>query len=140
MGAVSIVVRVPFEVQSLGELVAYHDLHSSQWSLNEEVRSLAKQVRQELAQHYIRPVNALGDEEAYTVFCLEAPVSSSGGVPEAAEIWFQKHRRQVAALAHPGAEQRTTFSPGSGGIHQPLFKLLPKRLGRCGLGCSITDR
>lgn len=98
VGAISIIVRVPFEVESLGELVAYHDLHSSSWSLNDEVRALAEEVRRELAQCYVRPVNVLGDEEAYTVFCLEAPVSTVEGVPLAAETWFAKHRRDVAAL------------------------------------------
>jgi hypothetical protein len=38
------------------------------------------------------------DEEAYTVFCVEAPLTNEEGVPMGAENWLQAHRRQVAAL------------------------------------------
>jgi len=40
----------------------------------------------------------LMDEEAYTVFCLDAPLTNSDGQPLSAESWFLSHRRQVAAL------------------------------------------
>ncbi len=38
------------------------------------------------------------EEEAYTVFCLAAPVLNPDGQPVHLESWFQSHRRQVAAL------------------------------------------
>src|SRR5207247_1036586 len=67
-------------------------------SLNDEVRQLAEEVRRELEPYYIRPVPHLVDEEAYTVFCLEAPLMNDEGLPIGAESWLQAHRRQVAAL------------------------------------------
>lgn len=98
VGAISITVSVPFEVDRIEDLVAYHDLQLETGSLTDEVRELAEEVRRELEPYYIRPVPKLVDEEAYTVFCLEAPLTTSEGLPSAAENWLQAHRRQVASL------------------------------------------
>jgi hypothetical protein len=98
VGAISITVRVPFEVDEVEDLVCYHDLHFDTGSLNFDVRLLAEAVHRELAPYAIRPVPHLVDEEAYTVFCLNAPMSNAEGQPLSAEHWLQAHRRQVAAL------------------------------------------
>jgi hypothetical protein len=98
VGAISISVRVPFEVQQIEDLVAYHDLQFSNGSLSEEVRRLAEEVRSELASHYVRPVRHLAEEEAYTVFCIESPLLTEAGAPLSAESWWQAHRRAVASL------------------------------------------
>src|SRR5207244_3121632 len=98
VGAISISVRVPFEVDRIEDLVVYHDLQLNTGSLNDEVRQLAEEVRRELEPYYIRPVPYLVDEEAYTVFCIEAPLTNDEGMPVSAETWLQGHRRQVAAL------------------------------------------
>ncbi len=98
VGAISITVRVPFAVQHVEDLIVYHDLQFSNGSLNEEVRRLAQQVREELRPYYIRPVKDVPEEEAYTVFCLEAPVLDRDGVPQSTEAWLHAHRRKVAAL------------------------------------------
>src|SRR4051794_17216797 len=69
VGAISVTVRVPFTVNSLDELVAYHDLRFSDGCyLYDEVRQLAEDVRNELKPYLIRPLEKVGDEEAYTVF------------------------------------------------------------------------
>src|SRR6266702_5548547 len=70
VGAISITVRVPFEVRQIEDLVAYHDLQFSNGSLHEEVRRLADEVRRELVDYFIRPVRHLAEEEAYTAFCI----------------------------------------------------------------------
>ncbi|HEX9047074.1 MAG TPA: hypothetical protein VF988_08600, partial [Verrucomicrobiae bacterium] len=44
------------------------------------------------------PQPQLPEEEAYTVFCLSAPLLNADNQPVKAEQWFQVHRRQVAAL------------------------------------------
>lgn len=98
VGAISITVRVPFEVDRIEDLVAFHDLQLGTGTLNDDVRVLAEAVRRALAPHCIRPVSQLGDEEAYTVFCLDAPLKGLEDQPLSAETWFQSHRRQVAAL------------------------------------------
>jgi hypothetical protein len=98
VGAISITVRVPFAVQHVEDLVVYHDLQFSNGSLAEEVRRLAEEVRRELNTYYIRPVKQVPEEEAYTVFCLEAPVVDREGQAQPAEAWLKVHRRQVAAL------------------------------------------
>lgn len=98
VGAISITIRVPFAVGHIEDLVAYHDLQFNNGSLNDEVRRLAEEIRAELAPHFIRPNQSVPDEEAYTVFCLEAPMTTPEGKPLSAEDWLQSHRRKVAAL------------------------------------------
>src|SRR5215204_4219622 len=85
VGAISITVRVPFAVQHVEDLIVYHDLQFSNGSLNDEVRRLAERVRDELRRYYVRPVPELADEEAYTVFCVEAPVLDRDGRNQTAE-------------------------------------------------------
>src|SRR5438477_5343946 len=98
VGAISITIRVPFEVRQVEDLVVYHDLQFSNGSLNEEVRRLAEEVRRELHEHFIRPVANLAEEEAYTVFCIESPLEAQDGSKLRTENWLQAHRRQVASL------------------------------------------
>ena len=98
VGAISITVRVPFAVPHVEDLVVYHDLQFSNGSLNEEVKRLAEEVRRELQPYYIRPNKQVSEEEAYTVFCLEAPVVDRDGIAQNAEAWLKNHRRQIAAL------------------------------------------
>jgi hypothetical protein len=98
VGAISITIRVPFEVEHVEDLVVYHDLQFSNGSLHQEVRALAEDVRRELASHYIRPVAHLAEEEAYTVFCLESPLRTEDGTTLSAENWLRGHRRSVASL------------------------------------------
>jgi hypothetical protein len=98
VGAISISVRVPFTVNHVEDLVAFHDLQFSNGSLHDEVRRLAQDVVAELGGHLIRPSAQLPEEEAYTVFCLTSPVLNADNEPMNAEQWFHAHRRQVAAL------------------------------------------
>jgi hypothetical protein len=98
VGALSISIKVPFEVERIEDLVVYHDLQFSNGSLHEEVRRLAEDVRRELAGHYIRPVTNLADEEAYTVFCIESPLLGEDGERVRAENWLKANRRAVASL------------------------------------------
>jgi hypothetical protein len=98
VGALSITIRAPFEVDKVEDLVVFHDLQFDHASLNDEVRQLAEDIRNELRPYYVRPVERLVDEEAYTVFCLEAPLTDAEGVAISAESWLEVHRRQVAAL------------------------------------------
>jgi hypothetical protein len=98
VGAISVTVSVPFAVDRLEDLVVFHDLQLDTGSLADEVRHLAEDIRRELEPYYVRPIPKLMDEEAYTVFCMEAPLTTSEGLPMTAENWLQAHRRQVAAL------------------------------------------
>jgi hypothetical protein len=98
IGAVSITVHVPFAVAHVEDLVEYHDLELNGRLLNEMVRELAEQVRQELMPHFVRPVQSLVEEEAYTVFCIESPMTTREHAYMKAETWLQGHRRQVASL------------------------------------------
>jgi len=98
VGAISITIRVPFDVERIEDLVGYHDLQFSNGSLHEEVRRLADEVRRELNPYYIRPIAQLAEEEAYTVFCIESPLLSDDGAALNAELWWRANRRAVASL------------------------------------------
>src|ERR1035437_3125545 len=54
VGAISITARVPFAVNHVEELVAFHDLQFSNGALHDEVRRLAQEVVAELHGHLIR--------------------------------------------------------------------------------------
>jgi hypothetical protein len=98
VGAMSISIRVPYQVDRIEELVVFHDLQFSNGSLHEEVRQLAEEVRRELAPHYVRPVAQLAEEEAYTVFCVGSPLETPEGGSLRSEPWFKAHRREIASL------------------------------------------
>jgi hypothetical protein len=98
VGAISLTMRVPFEVDRIEDLVVYHDLEFSNGVLHEEVRRLAEDVRRELAPHYIRPVPSLANEEAYTVFCVESTLVDADGARVSAESWWETNRRAIASL------------------------------------------
>jgi hypothetical protein len=98
VGAVSITVRVPFAVDHVEQLVAFHDLQFSNGSLHDDVHRLACDVVEELKGHLIRPHPQLLQEEAYTVFCIASSVPEVNGQRVSAEQWFHSHRREVAAL------------------------------------------
>jgi len=113
IGALSVRIRVPFVVQRLEDLVAYHDLTFSNGTVHDEARRLAEDARRELAPHVIRPIDRIPDEEAYTVFCLRGPLPSVAGGSAStlrAEAWLETHRRPVAAIltqeADPAALSR----------------------------------
>lgn len=97
VGAMTIQVRVPFEVNRLEDLVGYHDLKFAQRGLEEEVAEFAESVLKNLAPYCIRPVPALMQAEAYTVFCL-AGLPGVEGQGVRAEDWLKANRRRVAAL------------------------------------------
>lgn len=97
VGAMTVQVRVPFEVERLEDLVGYHDLKFAQRGLEEEVAEFAESVRKDLAPYCVRPVPALMQAEAYTVFCL-AGLPGVEGQGVRAEDWLTANRRRVAAL------------------------------------------
>jgi hypothetical protein len=97
VGAISISVRVPFEIKDLGELAAYHDLSFSNGTLHDEVRELAAEICRELHPHLIRPTNTLVADEAYTVFCME-PLLTPEREAITSEKWLEANRREVAAI------------------------------------------
>jgi hypothetical protein len=99
VGALSVAIRVPFEGRRLGDLVALHDSKAAQ----AEALRLAELAMAELSPRLIRPMPAPREEEAYTIFCLEADGASTAAAPlqgagVGAEAWLAANRRAVAAL------------------------------------------
>ncbi|MBC7783112.1 MAG: hypothetical protein H7144_04670 [Burkholderiales bacterium] len=102
VGAISITVKVPFEVDQLSDLVDFHELRFRDGStVSDDAKLLGEQIRRELLPHLISPVQAISDVEAYTVFCIEGPlrkIYAGEEVDVSAEHWLQTHRRDVSAL------------------------------------------
>ena len=98
VGAISIAVSVPFSVDRLEELAAFHDPQLQDGTMTDKVREVAEQLRGELAPYCIRPVEELAEGEAYTVFCMESSGASAGTAGSSVERWLDDHRRQIASL------------------------------------------
>lgn len=97
IGAISIQVRVPFEVDKLQDLASFYELEFSDKSLDDEIHELANEILKELNPFCIRPVSQLGRAETYTIFCIyDIPDVNNGG--KRAEDWLLTNRRQVGAL------------------------------------------
>jgi len=94
VGAMSIQVRMPFEVERLEELVEYHDLKFENGRLQDEIEALAQNVLKDISQYCIRPVPAPAQSDAYTVFCLAGLPGDNAG----AEQWLKTNRKRVSAL------------------------------------------
>ncbi len=99
VGAMSITCRVSFEVDSLQDLIGYHDLRFNDGHyLYDEVMQLAEEARQALQPYCIKPVSKLSEEEAYTVFFISNGLVGEDGKTIRSEDWLIQNRRQVAAL------------------------------------------
>lgn len=97
IGAISITVTIPFQIDRLERLVEFHDVNIGERTLYREVRELAEKVYVELRPNMVKPMEYLPEEEAYTVFCIESGCVLDGADGRA-EDWLQKHRRSVAAV------------------------------------------
>ncbi len=97
VGAMSISLRVPFQVSNIEDLVVYHDLRFSNGTLQELATALAEDAFQELRFHCVIPSKKLAEGEAYTVFCINSPAAEARP-RESAQQWLHAHRREVACL------------------------------------------
>jgi hypothetical protein len=98
VGAITVQVRVPFEVERLDELVDYHDLEFAEGALEEEAARFAESIVKDIEPYCVRPVPSLLGAEAYTVFCLSGLPSVAEGQVGRAEDWLKANRRRVASL------------------------------------------
>ena len=98
IGAVSIMLRVPYAVSRLEDLSMFHRAAFAQEIVHQHLVSLAKSIHDELAPYAIRPAVALPEGEAYTVFCLSTPKEKQDGTPFQSETWFEANRRDIAAI------------------------------------------
>jgi hypothetical protein len=98
VGAVSIQIHVPFEVEKIKDLVGYHNIDIDGISLEAQARTLAQEVFKEIKPFCIKPVSSLEQSENYTVFCLKSLPGSEGEAKISAEQWLMSNRREVAAM------------------------------------------
>ena len=118
VGAISIQIRVPFQVQKIEDLVSFHELKFIQSSIEDEAKQLAEQVKLELESYCIQPVSHLSQTENYTVFCLHDLPHDNDHSNVRAEDWLKTNRHHVAGLLAEEAnaeylsEQEATESTG----------------------------
>lgn len=98
IGAVSIQLAVPFEVERIEQLISYHDLNIGQFDIAQHVRKLAEDILHQLEPFCVRPVTGLGQPEEYTIFCFDKPRGEDEDSNFNAENWFINNRRDIAAL------------------------------------------
>ena len=94
VGALSLTIRVPFNVAELLDLVGWHGVRINNRPLRDHLRGLAEAIFRDLKPCLVNPVAALVPDEAYTLFFLD---SQTLGVTDASE-WFANNRSAVAAL------------------------------------------
>ncbi|MBN2455539.1 MAG: hypothetical protein JXB29_03230, partial [Sedimentisphaerales bacterium] len=118
IGAISIQIRVPFQVQKIEDLVSYHDLKFAQGSIEDEIKRLAETAKRELEPYCIKPVSHLSQTENYTVFCLYDLPQIDDRSGSRAEDWLKANRCSIAGLlteeedAAYLSEQEATESTG----------------------------
>jgi len=118
VGAISIQLRVPFQVEKIEDLVGYHEPKFAEVSIQDEVKELAQRVKVQLEPYCVQPVPQLTQMENYTVFYLYDLPGNNDTPNVRAEDWLKTNRHQVAGLlteeANPEylSEQKTTESAG----------------------------
>jgi hypothetical protein len=104
-GAVSIIMHVPFEADSLAELAAFHDpvledgRRLEQWAV-----TLCAELCREIQSALVRPSEP-PEPEAYVVFCAHELGDGAD-----ADRWLTNHRREVAGLLSGRAPEQLSES------------------------------
>lgn len=97
IGALSVMLRVEFDVPGLGDLLRYHNpAVEDGGQLDDVAGALAEEVLQVIRPIAVRPAAGRGSPEAYSVFCLSDPAPSATG--RTAEMWLEEWRDEVAGL------------------------------------------
>ena len=118
IGAISVQIRVPFQVSKIEDLVGFHELKFAQSNIEDEAKQLAEQAKQELEPYCVKPVSNLSQIENYTVFCLHDVPHNDNSSSFQAEDWLKSNRHHIAGLlteeqdAAYLSEQETTESTG----------------------------
>ncbi|HLW64201.1 MAG TPA: hypothetical protein VKS79_02705 [Gemmataceae bacterium] len=101
VGAITIALRVAFDVNNLRELLPFHNPQlGDDLILDALARRLCAQVRDSLDGLLINPVPTT-EPEAYTAFCI----TEMEGVNDV-NAWLTEHRREVAGLLSETAPER----------------------------------
>jgi hypothetical protein len=94
VGVVTVMMRVPFEADSLADLMPFHNPQfDTGASLDSEASKLCAEVCESLRDSIVGRTESPAPPEAYTVFCLTS-VGGAGDVNK----WLAENRRNVAGL------------------------------------------
>ena len=134
VGAISITFSVPFEVRSIEDLVAYHDLEFSNGELSQEVRQLAEEARRELAPISSNRSRNWRRRRLTRFFVLTPRWWPRTDRPLSAEDWLHQHRREVAALLTQEPDVNHLSRQEADESTGRYLELLRERSGGGGLG------
>jgi len=109
VGAITITMRIPFAVDALADLVAYHAPQLDGISLDDHARRLAEQVCAELVPALVRPVASLAHEEASMRSCSGPRTARAGWIASAARS-RRCSRRNPIPLPWPTRRSRNRRS------------------------------
>jgi hypothetical protein len=102
VGVVTVMMRVPFEADSLADLMPFHSPQfDTGASLDSEAAKLCAEVCESLKDSIVGRTESPAPPEAYTVFCL----TQAGGWGDVNK-WLGEHRRDVAGLLTETAPQQ----------------------------------
>jgi hypothetical protein len=94
VGVVTVMMRVPFEAESLADLMPCHNPQfDGGGSLDTEASKLCAEVCKSLEDSLVGRTDSPAPPEAYTVFCLTKIAGASN-----VNTWLNEHRRDVAGL------------------------------------------
>lgn len=97
VGAISIFIRIDFDVASLGDLTRYHSLKlDGGRSIDDIAGDLCEEILPNLRSSCTRPASDRGRPEAYTVFCLVQDITGMKNIT--ARQWLEEWRGEVAGL------------------------------------------
>ncbi|MBI2083080.1 MAG: hypothetical protein HYT76_05880 [Deltaproteobacteria bacterium] len=94
VGVVSLMISVPFEVQTVGDLMKFHELVlDNEKPLDAAAYELCADVVKNLQEYIVKGSEKVGIPEAYTVFTFQ-------GIGETTHVgqWVDKHRQEIAGL------------------------------------------
>lgn len=95
VGALSVKIRIPVQVESIRNLLCYRSLQFEDGSTPESrAAEIARQVFERIKGGLDTPVAALPVPEAYIAYCIETPLKPRGNSSE----WLTANGRAVAAL------------------------------------------
>lgn len=94
VGAVTVTIRIPFEVKQITDLLPFHNLKlEKDKSIDEIAKALCVRVRDNIKDSLIRPHNEIGKPEAYTVFCIKEIAAY-----KASDQFLEEHQAEIVSL------------------------------------------
>lgn len=99
IGAMSLKIRVPVDIEEISDLLPYRNLKFNDGSdMEQRAMKMALKVFNSIKKGLDTPVAELPTPEDFTVFCIGTPIIGGGDADMDSEAWMRKNARDVAGL------------------------------------------